>query len=351
MSKARMITPKLIPAHQSSTTGPWPDGEWSSELANAARNVTSLLNAVNLQPEQLPYPVDNSAKFQLLVPPSFIARMKVGDANDPLLRQVLPTLEERKSNVSFVSDPLAETDPTLGIIKTPSLLQKYQGRVLLITTPGCAVNCRYCFRREFPYTEHRPREHQQALEAIAADTSIHEVILSGGDPLLLNDVQLQRLLAAIDEISHVQRVRIHSRIPIVLPQRITQRLVTMLQQRRCQMVMVVHSNHEQELNAETSRGLACLKQTGATLLNQSVLLRDINDDANLLADLSLRLFAQGVLPYYLHLTDHVAGTQHFFIDDDEGRNIYVQLQKLLPGYLLPKLVRENSGAESKTLMN
>ena len=345
-----MITPNHIPAHLSPDVGPWPDELWSKELAGAARDVKTLLNAVQVHPQNLQYPADTSAKFQLLVPRGFIARMRKGDADDPLLKQVLPTLEERKASNEFTRDPLAETDPAQGFMKTPSLLQKYQGRVLLITTPGCAINCRYCFRREFPYTQHRPKGHQEALASIAADPSIDEVILSGGDPLLLSDTQLSQLLNAIESIPHIQRIRIHSRIPIVLPERITRGLMDALERCRCQMVLVAHTNHPQELNDATARSLDCLKHSQITLLNQSVLLRGINADVTTLAELSKKLFAQGVLPYYLHLTDHVAGTEHFFIGDDEAREIYAQLQRLLPGYLLPKLVREQPGQASKTLM-
>ena len=345
-----MITPNRIPAHLSPDVGPWPDDLWPKELAAAARDAETLLDAVELERTDLPYPIDTAAQFQLLAPPSFIARMGRGNTNDPLLKQVLPTLQEQQVSAGFMRDPLAETDPDRGFIKAPSLLQKYQNRALLITTPGCAINCRYCFRREFPYTEHRPKNHQEALTAIAADQSIIEIILSGGDPLLLSDSQLPQLLSNIESIPHVQRIRIHSRIPIVLPERLTQTLMDTLTNRRCQIVMVVHSNHPQELNDTTARALNCLKQSGVTLLNQSVLLRDINDDVGTLVQLSEKLFTQGVLPYYLHLTDHVAGTEHFFVADEEAKEIYAQVQHRLPGYLLPKLVRELPGEASKTLL-
>lgn len=345
-----MITPNRIPAHLSPNVGPWPDDLWTKELAAAARDAETLLDAVQLERTDLPYPIDTAAQFQLLAPPSFIARMGRGNTNDPLLKQVLPTLQEQQVSAGFMRDPLAETDPDRGFIKAPSLLQKYQNRALLITTPGCAINCRYCFRREFPYTEHRPKNHQEALTAIAADQSISEIILSGGDPLLLSDSQLPQLLSNIESIPHVQRIRIHSRIPIVLPERLTQTLMDTLTNRRCQIVMVVHSNHPQELNDTTARALNCLKQSGVTLLNQSVLLRDINDDIGTLVQLSEKLFTQGVLPYYLHLTDHVAGTEHFFVADAEAKEIYAQVQHRLPGYLLPKLVRELPGEASKTLL-
>ena len=345
-----MITPNHIPAHLSPDVGPWPDDLWTKELAAAARDAETLLDAVKLERTDLPYPIDTAAQFQLLAPPSFIARMGRRNTNDPLLKQVLPTLQEQQVSAGFMRDPLAETDPDRGFIKAPSLLQKYQNRALLITTPGCAINCRYCFRREFPYTEHRPKNHQEALTAIAADQSISEIILSGGDPLLLSDSQLPQLLSNIESIPHVQRIRIHSRIPIVLPERLTQTLMDTLTNRRCQIVMVVHSNHPQELNDITARALNCLKQSGVTLLNQSVLLRDINDDVGTLVQLSEKLFTQGVLPYYLHLTDHVAGTEHFFVADEEAKEIYAQVQHRLPGYLLPKLVRELPGEASKTLL-
>ena len=345
-----MITPNHIPAHLSPDVGPWPDDLWTKELAAAARDAETLLDAVELERTDLPYPIDTAAQFQLLAPPSFIARMGRGNTNDPLLKQVLPTLQEQQVSAGFMRDPLAETDPDRGFIKAPSLLQKYQNRALLITTPGCAINCRYCFRREFPYTEHRPKNHQEALTAITADQSISEIILSGGDPLLLSDSQLPQLLSNIESIPHVQRIRIHSRIPIVLPERLTQTLMDTLTNRRCQIVMVVHSNHPQELNDTTARALNCLKQSGVTLLNQSVLLRDINDDVGTLVQLSEKLFTQGVLPYYLHLTDHVAGTEHFFVADEEAKEIYAQVQHRLPGYLLPKLVRELPGEASKTLL-
>ena len=345
-----MITPNHIPAHLSPDVGPWPDDLWTKELAAAARDAETLLDAVQLERTDLPYPIDRAAQFQLLAPPSFIARMGRGNTNDPLLKQVLPTLQEQQVSAGFMRDPLAETDPDRGFIKAPSLLQKYQNRALLITTPGCAINCRYCFRRGFPYTEHRPKNHQEALTAIAADQSISEIILSGGDPLLLSDSQLPQLLSNIESIPHVQRIRIHSRIPIVLPERLTQTLMDTLTNRRCQIVMVVHSNHPQELNDTTARALNCLKQSGVTLLNQSVLLRDINDDVGTLVQLSEKLFTQGVLPYYLHLTDHVAGTEHFFVADEEAKEIYAQVQHRLPGYLLPKLVRELPGEASKTLL-
>ena len=334
-----MITPNRTP---------WQSDEWQKLLRGAFRQPRELLSHLDLPAEALA--LDQQPDFAMLVPGPFAARMSPADPTDPLLRQVLPVLQEREHSAGFVADPLGEDDAQLGFKRAPSLIQKYQGRVLMITTPGCAVNCRYCFRRHFPYQDHKPAGHGEALAVIAADASISEVILSGGDPLLLSDEHLLRLLNAINEIPHVQRIRIHSRIPIVLPQRITQGLLDALNQ-RCQMIMVVHSNHPQELNSQTQRAMACLQQAQLMLLNQSVLLRGINDSATVLSALSTKLFTQGVLPYYLHLPDHVAGTQHFFVSDDEGRAIFAKLQKILPGYLLPRLVREHSGAESKTLMN
>ena len=228
-------------------------------------------------------------------------------------------------------------------------MQKYQGRALLITTPGCAINCRYCFRREFPYTEHRPKNHQDALAAIAADPSISELILSGGDPLLLSDshcpaAQQCGVDTAYTAHPHPQP-HTYCTARAAYPNANGHSA-----NRRCQIVVVVHSNHPQELNDTTARAFDCLKQGGVTLLNQSVLLRDINDDVATLVQLSEKLFTQGVLPYYLHLTDHVAGTEHFFVADEEAKEIYAQVQHRLPGNWLPKLVRELPGEASKTLL-
>jgi EF-P beta-lysylation protein EpmB len=210
------------------------------------------------------------------------------------------------------------------------------------------VNCRYCFRRHFPYQDHKPAGHGEALAVIAADASISEVILSGGDPLLLGDAQLAELLDDINAIAHVRRIRLHSRLPIVLPQRITQALLETLAASRCSVTVVVHCNHAQELDADTARAFACLRGAGVHLLNQTVLLRGVNNDVDVLCTLSETLFEQGALPYYLHMPDPVTGTAHFMVSDAQARPIYEAMRERLPGYLLPRLVREEPGEISKT---
>jgi|TARA_B110000977_G_C10987651_1_gene458584 EF-P beta-lysylation protein EpmB len=329
---------------------PWHPSDWQSELKHAFRQPEALLeyldianvaaNGIDLQPD-----------FALLVPRGYAQRIEQGNIQDPLLRQVLSLQSENEQTPGFVMDPLQEGNAELGYGQTPGLLHKYQGRVLMITTPACAINCRYCFRRHFPYTDHKPKDQHLALEAIAKDTSIHEVILSGGDPLLMNDDGMAALIQDLDALAHVKRIRIHTRLPIVLPQRVTADLVATLEDARCKITMVIHSNHPNELDETTERALTCLRRAGITLLNQSVLLKGINSDAQTLINLSELLFDQGVLPYYLHMPDKVAGTAHFYLDDSEAQPIYEAMREQLPGYLLPRLVRELPGGIAKTPVN
>ena len=332
-----MITPNRTP---------WQSDEWQKLLRGAFRQPRELLSHLDLPAEALA--LDQQPDFAMLVPGPFAARMSPADPTDPLLRQVLPVLQEREHSAGFVADPLGEDDAQLGFKRAPSLIQKYQGRVLMITTPGCAVNCRYCFRRHFPYQDHKPAGHGEALAVIAADASISEVILSGGDPLLLGDAQLAELLDDINAIAHVRRIRLHSRLPIVLPQRITQALLETLAASRCSVTVVVHCNHAQELDVDTARAFACLRGAGVHLLNQTVLLRGVNNNVDVLCTLSETLFEQGALPYYLPMPDPVTGTAHFMVSDAQARPIYEAMRERLPGYLLPRLVREEPGEISKT---
>lgn len=332
-----MITPNRTP---------WQSDEWQKLLRGAFRQPQELLSHLDLPAEALA--LDSQPDFAMLVPGPFAARMSPADPTDPLLRQVLPMLQEREHSAGFVADPLGEDDAQLGFKRAPTLIQKYQGRVLMITTPGCAVNCRYCFRRHFPYQDHKPAGHSEALAVIAADASISEVILSGGDPLLLGDAQLAELLDDINAIAHIRRIRLHSRLPIVLPQRITQALLETLAASRCSVTVVVHCNHAQELDADTARAFACLRGAGVHLLNQTVLLRGVNNDVDVLCTLSETLLEQGALPYYLHMPDPVTGTAHFMVSDAQARPIYEAMRERLPGYLLPRLVREEPGEISKT---
>jgi len=326
---------------------PWPTGEWRRQLAAAVRDLGELLSLLELDAEALGVDATSSAtrRFPLRVSRGFIARMRRGDPDDPLLRQVLPMPVEDDEVAGFTTNPVGE----LSLVRGDGLLSKYHGRALLVTTGACAVHCRYCFRRHFPYDEQRPddRGFAPALEAIVVDPTIQEVILSGGDPLLLPDDRLAALAGDIASIPHVRRLRIHTRLPVVLPERVDEALVEWLAACRLPVVIVIHVNHPQEIDVNVIRALTALEAAGATLLNQAVLLRGINDSSEVLAELSTRLFECGVLPYYLHLLDRVAGAAHFEVDEDRAREIMGDLQARLPGYLVPKLVREVEGAPSK----
>jgi EF-P beta-lysylation protein EpmB len=267
------------------------------------------------------------------------------------LRQVLATTHEQTDAPGFVRDPLQEQSDHNLIHPAPGLLHKYHGRALLITTGACAINCRYCFRRHFPYADHQQSRHEKALAAVQNDESIEEIILSGGDPLLLDDSALQRLVDSLAHMSHLQRLRIHTRIPVVLPARVTQALVEMLSTARLNVVVVIHSNHAQELDAATARSLAALSNAGIHLLNQAVLLKGVNDNLPAQIALAKKLFSQRVMPYYLHLPDRVAGTTHFFINDNDAVKLHRNMQAHLPGYLVAKLVREQAGELSKTIVS
>jgi EF-P beta-lysylation protein EpmB len=293
--------------------------------------------------------VEASKSFPLRVPESFLQRIRPGDAHDPLLRQVLPLADElAPAPPGFGADPLGEAAAR----RAPGLLHKYRGRALLVTTGACAIHCRYCFRREFPYDEQQgdgPR-FRAALEAIARDESLEEVILSGGDPLSLSNARLAGLTQALGAISHVRRLRIHTRTPIALPARVDERLLTWLRELSLPMTVVVHANHPREIDAQVAAACGRLRGTGVTLLNQSVLLRGVNDDPVVLAELSRRLFEAGVLPYYLHVLDRVRGAQHFAVSERRARRIAGELAGRLPGYLVPRLTREQPGAPAKVVL-
>jgi EF-P beta-lysylation protein EpmB len=274
--------------------------------------------------------------------------MQRGDPHDPLLLQVLPQAAELLATPGFSRDPLGEADAN----RHSGLLHKYEGRVLLIATQSCAIHCRYCFRRHFPYSDNRPgrAQWQETFDYIAADATITEVILSGGDPLAVSNTYLQWLLDNLLQIPHLERLRIHTRLPIMLPARIDNPLLQMLGKRRQQIVMVVHANHANEFDAEVDAACARLRAEGVHLLNQTVLLRGINDSVEVLAALSERLLAAGVLPYYVHMPDKVEGTAHFYMSEADALPLLQALHARLPGYLVPRLVREEAGKPGKTLL-
>lgn len=337
-----MITAST-PSRQRTTNG------WQAELASAITHPRELITELGLDPALL-LPAEAAAgAFRLRVPRSYLSRIRPGDPNDPLLRQVLPLGAELADSADYTADPLGEH----AALRAPGLLQKYHGRALLITTSACAVHCRYCFRREFPYSEQTSDSSRwsEALAAIASDSSIEEVILSGGDPLSLSNSRLTSLTDAVQRIPHVRRLRVHTRQPVVLPSRVDEGLTQWLTQLRLPVVFVLHVNHANEIDADVRAACASLRDSGVTLLNQSVLLRGVNDNAGVLADLSRALFDAGVLPYYLHLLDHVRGAAHFDVPEERARLIAGQLAALMPGYLVPRLARELYGAPAKVSLS
>lgn len=313
--------------------------DWQQELAGGFSNSEQLLRSLQIDPQSIADLDTEAGDFPLRVPRGFAARMATGDASDPLLRQVLPLRREQTAMPGYSTDPLAESSAGA----SPGIIHKYHGRVLLIATAACAVHCRYCFRRHFPYQDHNRsrRQWDDSLDYIRADSSISEVILSGGDPLMLSDDRLADLCSALDAIPHLKRLRIHSRMPIVLPNRLTDSLLTTLNSSRLRRSLVIHCNHPRELDPQIADKLRPLSATGTLVLNQSVLLKGVNDDIETLRTLSEALFDHGILPYYLHLLDPVAGAAHFDLPDARARRLYRQLLEQLPGYLVPKLVRES----------
>ncbi|BFI51213.1 EF-P beta-lysylation protein EpmB [Yersinia pseudotuberculosis] len=283
--------------------------------------------------------------FPLRVPRAFVARMQPGNASDPLLLQVLTAREEFIAAPGFTSDPLDEQRSVV-----PGLLHKYRNRALLLVKGGCAVNCRYCFRRHFPYQDNQGNKTNwlQALDYIRQHPELDEIIFSGGDPLMAKDHELSWLLDQLEDIKHIRRLRIHTRLPVVIPARITVTLCQRLGSSRLQVLMVTHINHANEIDQPLRDSMARLKQAGVTLLNQSVLLRGVNNDADVLATLSNALFDAGILPYYIHVLDKVQGAAHFMVDDDEARQLMKGLLSRVSGYLVPRLTREVGGEPSKT---
>ncbi len=320
--------------------------DWLQQLADVITEPHELLRflALDRHPE-LAQGGDARRLFALRVPRAFAQRMRKGDPRDPLLLQVITDRQEFIDAPGYSTDPLDEQSSVV-----PGLLHKYSNRALLLVKGGCAVNCRYCFRRHFPYQDNQgnKRNWQRALDYIRAHAELDEIIFSGGDPLMAKDHELDWLIGELEAIPHLKRLRIHSRLPVVIPARITEDLCQRLARSRLQILLVTHINHAQEIDDALRHGVAMLKRAGVTMLNQSVLLRGVNDDASALAALSNALFDAGILPYYLHVLDKVQGAAHFYVPDDEARAIMRQLLTLVSGYLVPKLAREIGGEPSKT---
>lgn len=321
---------------------------WQHALAQAFSRPADLLAWLELPPDTPALPAA-AGDFPLRVPRGYAARMRKGDPRDPLFLQVWSRPEEALDVPGFGTDAVGD----LAKLKAGGIIHKYAGRALVIATGACAVHCRYCFRRHFPYAEATAsRQHwDETLRELAADRSIGEVILSGGDPLSLTDEKLAPFAEALEFLPHVTRLRLHTRLPIVLPERVDDALLAWLARGRLRKVVVVHANHANELDAPVHAALARLAGAGATLLNQSVLLAGVNDDAGALVNLSLRLFECGVLPYYLHMLDRVRGAAHFEVPAGVARALVREAAARLPGYLVPRLVREEPGAASKTALD
>ncbi|MRI35441.1 EF-P beta-lysylation protein EpmB [Endozoicomonas sp. OPT23] len=319
---------------------------WQEQLSTAVSHPSELLAILDLPGGLLAGALKGDAEFKTRVPYAYISRMESGNPNDPLLKQVLPVDDETLDVSGFTMDPLSEQDsnPSNGVI------HKYKGRLLLIVSGACAINCRFCFRRHFPYGDNQlaGESFQQAIDYIKKQEDIHEVILSGGDPLAASDKRLKKLVEALAEIEHLKTIRIHTRLPIVIPDRVTAEMLNWLTGTRLKPVIVVHTNHASEIDNNVASALRKLKRSGVTLLNQTVLLKGINDSADALANLSHKLFQADVLPYYLHLLDKVKGAAHFDISEQKAQNIVRELMAQCPGYLVPKLVREIAGEPGKT---
>ncbi len=318
---------------------------WQKELANVVTDPKQLLTMLKIDTNTYQQHFGARRLFPVRVPLPFIKRMRQGDFNDPLLKQVMPLTDEFISVDGFSQDPLAEHDTV-----ATGLLHKYKHRVLMIVKAGCAINCRYCFRRHFPYQDNSPNKvrWQEALAYISKHDEINEVIFSGGDPLMASDEHLTWLVEQLEAIAHITRLRIHTRLPVVIPQRITEQLVTLFKNSRLKTTLVLHINHGNEINTEFSDALEPLRAARIPLFNQSVLLKGINDNVDVLANLSEKSFDHGIQPYYLHLLDKVQGAAHFNVDEQSAIALYKALMARLPGFLLPKMVREIAGEVSKT---
>ena len=322
---------------------------WQRMLSESFTRTQDLLDYLHLSAGDIYASEDAAQQFKCLVPLSFAQRMKKGDPFDPLLLQMLPVGDEMVRNASYIEDPVGDLDAN----PSPGLLHKYHGRVLLLTNSGCAGNCRYCFRRHFPYQENSISHHQfqSAIDYIQKDKSIKEVIFSGGEPLLNSDERLASWIKQLAEINHLSRIRFHSRLPVFLPERINPAFIDAIQGTRLKPIMVIHSNHPAEINSAVQHALIAMHDAGVLVLNQTVLLKNINDDAEVLADLSERLFDSKTHPYYLHTLDRVQGAAHFDLDIQRAQSIYRALCDKLPGFLVPKLVKEVPGTASKTSLN
>ena len=323
---------------------------WQTSFSEGVRDLDALLSMVGLTREDVSLPNIREAEyFPLRVPLSYVEKIEPGNPDDPLLVQVLPTAQEFAAQPGYSTDPLQETDMN----PIPGLIHKYKNRVLLVTTQACAIHCRYCFRRHFPYSENSTSSQNmsEALKYVRSHPELDEVILSGGDPLSMTDDKLDVLLKSLADIDHIRRIRIHSRLLAILPSRVTEQFLALIEALSVPLVIVLHINHPHEIDDDLAFASQKIRKSGVHLLNQSVLLRGVNSSVDTLKALSLRLFDAGILPYYLHLLDPVKGAKHFDVPLEEAQVIMSGLQVELSGYLLPKLATEKPGLKSKALIN
>lgn len=318
---------------------------WQQQLNDAFTQIEDLCRFLQINPKDLPVSQAAAEQFRVKVPLNYAAKIQKGGLDDPLLQQILPLSQELTAYPGFTDDPVGD----LSAVAVDGVLHKYQGRVLLINTGSCAIHCRYCFRRNFPYAETQlsKAKETEAIRYIAGDTSIAEVILSGGDPLTLSDERLAGLFSRLDPIKHVKRLRIHSRLPIVLPDRVTDDLADLLGKQRWQTILVAHCNHANEIDRDVIESFERMRRQNIILFNQAVLLRNVNDTADALCQLHEALFNQGVVPYYLHLLDKANGTAHFEVPEAEAMKLINQVRARLPGYMVPRLVKEVAGTKAK----
>lgn len=320
--------------------------KWQHLLANAVRDPDTLFEYLELPRDRFKNTPEVIEKFKLLVPYSFLEKIEKGNWNDPLLKQILPEDDELLMVKGFISDPVGDLKAGL----SPGVLKKYDGRALIVTTGVCAIHCRYCFRQDYPYTDLNPAKNhwKETIDAITNDSSINEVILSGGDPLVLSDERLSSLCQQLVVIPHVETIRLHTRLPVALPERIDKDFIKWFEALAIKKVMVIHANHPREIDKNVGLRLQALRQAGVTVLNQSVLLKGVNDNVEALEALSRVLFEYQILPYYLFVLDKVQGAARFDTADAVAIRLVDELRERLPGYLVPKLVREVSGKRSKT---
>ncbi len=322
-----------------------PPASWQEAIADGVSSLAELLSMLELEPEQLSVSTDAARQLRLRVPRGFVARMRPGDPDDPLLRQVVPTIAELGEARGFVDDPVADgaASPLSGVV------HKYRGRLLLLVTGACGIHCRYCFRRHFPYAEASLGAEQWGLTLgyVRGDPTLTEVILSGGDPLSVSDRRLARLAASLAGIPHLQRLRVHTRMPVIVPERVDDELLGWLAGGRLRPIVVLHVNHPREIDTAVRRAVSRMADAGITLYNQAVLLAGVNDRIETLCQLSETLFDAGVQPYYLHLLDRVRGAAHFEVSEPRARELARGMASRLPGYLVPRVVREIPGAEAK----